>query len=104
MKPMAMSAMRNESHAIHRVVRWTASGTLTDALPVAMEYCSLIIGQKTVGVIAQISTNATAPVMSQWRSGRGCRHPATRAPSIASAMTADKGWKNPPGVTGYFDP
>ena len=58
---MAISTMRPQSQRTQRAVRAIASSGVATTLPVAMSYCWLIIGQNTVGVMAQMSRKAKVP-------------------------------------------
>src|SRR5216683_579668 len=102
--PKAIPTTRHQSHMIQRRARSISSASVLTILPVAAPYSSLIIGQKTVGVKAQITRNETTGSNNQTRYRNGVFHPLMNAPTIPNTITRLKGWKKSPGFNGNRGP
>ena len=90
-KPKAIKAVRNQSYSTHLWASAVAACVSNGLFPVLAQYSSWIMGQKMVGVAAQIKISATRGTQSSLLKLAVVRQPATRVPMIVSTNTALNG-------------
>ena len=89
--PIAISAVLIVSQKNQRSTNDLISGPFIAISPVAVPQRSRIIGQKIVGVTAQITKKAATGIQSQIRNLIGVLKPHKSAPRMPMTITADNG-------------